>query len=111
MPVLTYGSLFTGTGRGTPMVFCPDVAQPVRTNVFNNSDPGMEATMHVAPQGAVRRLTPRECERLMSWPDDHTQYDDTRKELADGPRYRLIGNGIVSNCAEWIARRIAAADS
>jgi len=30
-----------------PVVYCPDVAQPVRTNVYNNSDPGMEARMHI----------------------------------------------------------------
>jgi DNA (cytosine-5)-methyltransferase 1 len=85
--------------------FVPDVAQPIRSNVFNNSDPGMEATMHVAPQGSVRRLTPRECERLMSWPDDWTRWDDVGNEFADGPRYRMCGNGVVSNCAEWIGRR------
>lgn len=56
--------------------------------------------------GGVRRLTPRECERLMSWPDDWTRWDDRGRELKDGPRYRLCGNGVVSNVAEWIGRRM-----
>lgn len=51
---------------------------------------------------AVRRLTPRECERLMGWPDDYTA------GFADGPRYKMIGNGVGAPVAEWIARRIAA---
>lgn len=55
---------------------------------------------------AVRRLTPRECERLMGWPDDWTRWDDEGKELKDGPRYRLCGNGVVANVAEWIGTRI-----
>ena len=64
--------------------------------------------MHVAPAGYVRRLTPRECERLMSWPDDWTRWDADGIEFADGPRYRMIGNGVVANCAEWIGRRMVA---
>ncbi len=103
---LTVGANQTTGFVGDAIGFVPDVAQPVRTNVFNNSDPGMEATMHVAPAGSVRRLTPRECERLMSWPDDFTRWGHDGTEFADGPRYRMIGNGVVANCAEWIANRI-----
>lgn len=54
----------------------------------------------------VRRLTPRECERLMGWPDDWTRWDDQGNEIADSHRYRMCGNGVVSNVAEWIARRL-----
>lgn len=59
---------------------------------------------------AVRRLTPRECERLMSWPDDWTRWRDDGTEIPDSHRYRFCGNGVVSNCTEWIGRRIIAAD-
>jgi DNA (cytosine-5)-methyltransferase 1 len=59
----------------------------------------------------VRRLVPRECEKLMAWPPDHTRYgkkpDGTVYEMADGPRYRCCGNGVVANCSEWIGRRVA----
>ena len=61
-----------------------------------------------------RRLTPRECERLMGWPDDWTRYgvteDGSEIELADGPRYRMCGNGVGAPVAEWIGRRIIAAE-
>ena len=60
---------------------------------------------------AVRRLTPRECERLMGWPDDHTRWGVTEAgdvvEIADSHRYRACGNGVVSPVAEWIGRRLA----
>jgi DNA (cytosine-5)-methyltransferase 1 len=61
----------------------------------------------------LRRLTPRETERLMSWPDDWTRYgiNEAGKpyELADTARFRLVGNGVGSVCVEWIAKRLAAA--
>ena len=59
---------------------------------------------------AVRRLTPRECERLMGWPDDWTRYGDDGRELGDTHRYRMCGNGVVSDVAEWIGRRLPAVD-
>jgi DNA (cytosine-5)-methyltransferase 1 len=57
---------------------------------------------------AVRRLTPKECERqrLMGWPDDWTRYADDGAEIADSHRYRMCGNGVVAPVAEWIGRRI-----
>lgn len=57
----------------------------------------------------VRLLTPKECERLMGWPDDFTRWGYNGKEMADGPRYKMCGNGVVSNVAEWIGRRIMGA--
>ncbi len=57
---------------------------------------------------AVRRLTPRECERLQGYPDDHTlvPFGSKDKPAADGPRYRAIGNGWSMNLFLWIGRRI-----
>ena len=93
-------------------------------NGFNgiNMQPSTEVTptvraQHIgAPQVleggslAVRRLTPRECERLMGWPDDWTRYADDGTEIADSHRYRMCGNGVVANVAEWIGHRIVKAD-
>mgnify|MGYP002335683230 CR=1 FL=1 len=53
----------------------------------------------------VRRLTPRECERLMSWPDDFTRWgiiDGEVQEMSDRQRYNMIGNGVISNCVRQI---------
>jgi DNA (cytosine-5)-methyltransferase 1 len=70
-------------------------------------------TTEVYSAAIPRRLTPTECERLMSWPDGHTAIGITEKGnvvlLADGPRYRLCGNGVASVCAQWIGERIVQA--
>lgn len=80
----------------------------------------------------VRRLTPRECERLQGFPDDYTliKYGPVlRKKLdedylkylmrggaltpeecfglaADGPRYKALGNSMAIPCIRWIGERI-----
>jgi len=61
------------------------------------------------PGYRVRRLTPRECERLQGWPDDHTRYTDTDVELKDGPRFKMIGNGVSAPVAQWLGENIVAA--
>jgi DNA (cytosine-5)-methyltransferase 1 len=59
---------------------------------------------HLTSNGSgVRRLTPTECERLMSWPDGWTLADE---KTADSRRYAACGDGVVSNVAEWIGQRI-----
>lgn len=55
---------------------------------------------------AVRRLTPRECERLQGFPDDYTRIERRGKPAADGPRYRAIGNSMAVNVMRWIGTRI-----
>lgn len=90
-----------GTGRGTPIVSVDAFAW----QAGGNND---------ASGNAVRRLTPRECERLMGWPDDHTRYrlapDGTPVEQADSHRYKQCGNGMAAPVVEWIARRIVEVD-
>lgn len=54
---------------------------------------------------SVRRLTPRECERLQAFPDDWTRYS-TDGEQSDSARYRQLGNAVTVTVAEWIGRRI-----
>ncbi len=95
----------------TPMVFEPDALGMV-----------------------VRRLTPRECERLQGFKDDYTlipwkskrtrpkDYAETVDHLLafgydrdeavrlahtpDGPRYRVLGNSMAVPKVQWIGRRI-----
>ncbi|WP_225212122.1 DNA cytosine methyltransferase [Stenotrophomonas lacuserhaii] len=58
----------------------------------------------------VRRLTPRECERLQGVPDDWTLTPNAKgKPMADGPRYKLLGNSFAVPVVRWIGTKIAAA--
>ena len=79
----------------------------------------------------VRRLTPRECERLQGFPDDYTllpperrkktdndvieyllhsgyEWDDavTLAAAPDGPRYRALGNSMAVPVIHWIGVRM-----
>jgi DNA (cytosine-5)-methyltransferase 1 len=55
---------------------------------------------------AVRRLTPRECERLQGFPDDYTLIPWRGGLASDGPRYRSLGNSMAVPVMRWIGQRI-----
>lgn len=67
---------------------------------------------HVLTAMQVRRLTPRECERLQGFPDDYTRIPWRGKpaeKCPDGPRYKALGNSWAVPVVRWIGRRIDAA--
>lgn len=58
---------------------------------------------------AVRRLTPRECERLQGFPDDWTLIPWRGKPAADCPdshRYKAVGNSMAVPVMQYIGGRI-----
>jgi len=58
----------------------------------------------------VRRLTPIECERLQGAPDNWTLVLNPKgKPMADGPRYKILGNSFAVPVIRWIGTRIDAA--
>ncbi|WP_320729776.1 phage N-6-adenine-methyltransferase [Enterobacter roggenkampii] len=57
---------------------------------------------------AVRRLTPIEFERLQGFPDGHTLVGYRGKPVANGHRYKAIGNSMAVPVMRWIGERIAA---
>lgn len=94
-----------------------------------------DSTPHVACGMAVRRLTPRECERLQGFPDDYTLIPNPRSKrirpekldidyikyltrggrlsfekcinaAADGPRYKACGNSMAVPVMHWLGCRI-----
>jgi DNA (cytosine-5)-methyltransferase 1 len=92
---------------GTASTATPtDVAGSVRTKPPGSIE---NSSTTIAQQGmAVRRLTPRECERLQGFPDDYTLVEYRGKLAADGPRYRALGNSMAVPVMRWIGQRIAA---
>jgi DNA (cytosine-5)-methyltransferase 1 len=84
----------------------PEVSPAVKVG----SALGIPSPPAVARAMTVRRLTPRECERLQGFPDDWTLIPWRGKpadQCADGPRYKALGNSMAVNCMEWIGERIA----
>jgi DNA (cytosine-5)-methyltransferase 1 len=114
MQALTGGGNKPGQGYAAVLAFDSNFGG--QSNVFHDHTPpvkvgssaGISSPPAVMEPGslAVRRLTPRECERLMGWPDDWTRWADDGAEIADSHRYRMCGNGVVAPVAEWIGRRI-----
>jgi len=63
-------------------------------------------TPAVLTNARVRRLTPRECERLQGFPNDYTLIPYRNKPAADGPRYKAMGNSMAVPVMRWIGDRI-----
>jgi len=63
---------------------------------------------------AIRRLTPKECERLQGFPDDWTRIPYRNKpadQCPDGPRYKACGNSMAVPVMRWIGQRIQYVES
>ena len=112
VPPLKAQSGQSGRGDGAPMV-CFDTTQVTSPGNYSQPKPG--DACHPLASGAhppaiagmqVRRLTPVECERLQGVPPGHTQVPYRGKPMADGPRYKMIGNGFAIPCVKWIGERI-----
>ncbi len=76
----------------------------------NGGKPGQGYPAIMQTENAVRRVTPRECERLQGFPDDHTQIPWRGKpatECPDGARYKALGNSMAVPVMRWIGQRIA----
>ena len=63
----------------------------------------------VQTAAGVRRLTPRECERLQGFPDDWTLIEWRGKPAPDSRRYAACGDAVTVPVARWIGERIATA--
>jgi len=86
-------------------------AVPIRSSASDICHTG--GVINPADRMAVRRLTPRECERLQGFPDDHTMIPWRNKpadQCPDGPRYKALGNSMAVPCMDWIGKRIDAAE-
>lgn len=131
-PITTQGRIICFDSKGTEVQHNNDFAPTLRsigqlavafdlnqiTSPTNRSrpDPSVCHTLpaspvapHLAMPSAVRRLTPRECERLQGFPDDFTAIPwrgEPADKCPDGPRYKALGNSMAVNCMEWIGERI-----
>jgi len=71
-----------------------------------DSNNGSRRHNGVISQSAVRRLTPRECERLQGFPDDWTAITVKGKPAADAPRYKALGNSMAVPVMRYILDRV-----
>jgi DNA (cytosine-5)-methyltransferase 1 len=130
-----------GTTKEPAVAFAQNTRDEVRelgNNVAGElaGQPGMKQQTYLRLGTMVRRLTPRECERLQGFNDDYTRIpgrsswralDDTetpemmhamgflvkknkngkwRVNDPDGPRYKALGNSMAVPVMRWIGERI-----
>jgi DNA (cytosine-5)-methyltransferase 1 len=96
------------------------IAQPIAVDTYNyttndhttqtiRSQSDTEHIGAVLQSMAIRRLTPKECERLQGFPDDWTKIPYRNKpvdQCPDGPRYKACGNSMAVPVMRWIGERI-----
>jgi len=69
----------------------------------------------ISQEPRIRRLTPKECERLQGFPDDWTKYGVLRKWndwknqidyelISDTQRYKMCGNAVTVNAVEAVMK-------
>ena len=70
----------------------------VGKKIAQTIDTGMQ--QHTLQDSQIRRLTPRECERLQGFPDDWTE------GISDTQRYKCLGNAVTTNVVTAIINRL-----
>lgn len=70
----------------------------VGKQIAQTIDTGMQ--QHTLQNSQIRRLTPRECERLQGFPDDWTE------GISDTQRYKCLGNAVTTNVITAIINRL-----
>jgi len=117
-----FGALGSSSPQAQAVCVTGDITHVLKAEGFDASGGGDKA--HALVVLAVRRLTPRECERLQGFPDDHTLVPIKRVKrrsklydhvvidgqlwqlAADGPRYKALGNSMAVPVMAWIGRQI-----
>jgi DNA (cytosine-5)-methyltransferase 1 len=129
-PITQFGNIAGTLTKRYDSSACADRGQNVLAQPIGAFKPGQSASAHsigyeseMAPtleagEGgnnkpavhvgmAVRRLTPKECERLQGFPDNYTDIKPKGKATPDGPRYKALGNSMAVPVMAWIGERIA----
>lgn len=86
-----------GNGFGFGLVTGNDVARTLSARYYKD---GSEILVSQGSSRAPRRLTPRECAKLMGYPDNY------KIPVSDTQAYRQFGNSVVVPVVERIAKQI-----
>lgn len=90
-------------GNNVPMTFAQrqSNSEYVIDNVASTiSQRDYKSATDLVIEPIVRRLTPKECERLQGFPDDWTV------SQVDSSRYKMMGNAVTVPVVEWIIKRM-----
>lgn len=109
--VIDDSSVFCASSSNSNATYSKDFSPSITAR----SGTGGGNTPIIARIGTVRRLTPKEMERLQGFPDDWTAIGDwidskgkKHNGDADSPRFKALGNSICTYFWFWLLRRISA---
>ena len=112
-PTLITQTVYDWHRQDTRMTECKDVCVTVAAG-WGGGGNNMPYVLEEDMETVVRRLTPKECERLQGFPDDWTNIGEwidskgKKHKDADSPRYKALGNSIALPFWEWMAGRMCA---
>lgn len=86
--------------KGNPQSYRVYDTKGISTTLASNAGGVGAKTGLYAVKDKIRRLTPKECERLQGFPDDWTL------GLSDTQRYKCIGNAVTVNVIRAIGERL-----
>lgn len=79
---------------------------------ISNTLSGVQKDNLVQDGLSIRRLTPRECERLQGFPDDFTRWGLNAKgekvEISDTQRYKMLGNAVSVPIVRMVGQKLMA---
>lgn len=115
-PTLNQSNNAGGVGQSNQELFSQrgayltrDVSHALNAGSMFRLDHESETFVADTERLKVRRLTPRECERLQGFPDDYTAIPwrgKSASDCPDGPRYKALGNSMAVPVMRWIGQRI-----
>lgn len=123
LPFLTVSNISKTVNNQTPLIAfsskdygadAGEIAPTLRAMNHSDSHANGGGQLAIAQASTVRRLTPRECERLQGFPDDYTLIPWRNKappDCPDSPRYKALGNSMAVPVMRWIGERINAVDA
>ncbi len=106
LAVMTYGLDRASFNQGQNAQFDFSIEEDLAPTSVSRGPGGVSTNV-------VRRLTPKECERLQAFPDNWTQIGEwtdskgKKHKDADSPRYKSLGNSIALPFWYWMLGRIS----
>lgn len=106
-----------GTNNGQENILFDTAERRDGVRVYKGLTPTLTAKMGtgggnipcIARKNVIRKLTPKECERLQGFPDDYTKIpyrNKSAEQCPDSPRYKAIGNSMAVPVIRWIGKRL-----
>ena len=101
-----YKEAYEGDGVEISRTNCSSrrgVAHKDSTGALNTQDGGWGT---VTKDFRIRKLTPKECERLQAFPDDWTAYGVDDEKISDTQRYKCIGNAVTTTVVTYVVNNM-----